>query len=89
MLVKLLGLADILSGIMVGLLTFGIKPVLLLIVASYLIVKSFILFSSASFLDMIAALIIFYAYLNPVHWVVTLLLAFWLLQKGILSIVLT
>ncbi len=89
MLVKLLGLIDILSAVMVALLIFGVKSSLILILACYLIVKGVIFFSYASILDMIAALIIFYAYLNPVHWVVLGLLTVWLLQKGIVSVVLT
>ena len=89
MLVKILGLADILAGVMVALLTFGIKSSLVLLLACYLIVKGVIFFSKASVVDMMIALIIFYAYLNQVHWIVTTIIAIWLLQKGILSVVLT
>lgn len=89
MLVKLLGLADILTAVMVALLIFGVKSPLVLILAGYLIVKGVIFFSHASMLDMVAALIIFYAYLNPVSWVILGLLAIWLFQKGIVSVIFT
>lgn len=86
MIVKLLGLLDILTGVMVALLTFGIKSPLLIILGSYLIVKGVIFFSGASVMDLFCALIIFYAYLNPVPGLVTGLVAIWLLQKGIVSL---
>lgn len=89
MLVKLLGLIDILTAVMVALLIFGVKSPLVLVFAGYLIVKGVIFFSSASVLDLVAALIIFYAYLNPVNFVILGLLAIWLLQKGIISVILT
>ncbi len=89
MIVKLLGLVDILSAVMVALLIFGVKSPLVLILAGYLVVKGVIFFSPASILDMIASLIIFYAYLNPINWVILGLLAIWLLQKGIVSVILT
>ena len=86
MLVKLLGLLDILTGVMVGLLTFGIKSPLLIVLGGYLIVKGVIFFSGASLLDLFFSLVIFYAYLNPVPGIVTGLIAVWLLQKGIFSL---
>ena len=86
MLVKLLGLLDILTGVLVALLTFGIKTPLLIILASYLIVKGVIFFSGASVMDLLCALIIFYAYLNHVPGIITGLIAIWLLQKGFFSL---
>lgn len=86
MIVKLLGLLDIFTGVIVALLTFGIKSPLLIILAGYLVVKGVIFFSGASIMDLFCALVIFYAYLNPVPGLVIGLVAVWLLQKGAFSL---
>jgi len=87
--VKLLGLLDILAGIAIGLLIFGSRSGWIIAAAVYLIVKSIMFFGGASIVDMLVGGTMLYAFLNPVSNLILIIMALWLIQKGVLSVTLT
>ncbi|MDP4012693.1 MAG: hypothetical protein Q8R00_03765 [Candidatus Nanoarchaeia archaeon] len=82
---KLLGALDVLAGITIALLIFGIESKFVLIFACYLFVKALFLFGGVSLVDLIVAVLMVYAYLNSLPTLVLSIMTFWLLQKGFIS----
>jgi len=86
MLLKLYGLLDLASGIVLLLLRFNISKIADFILAFYLVAKSlYYIKSLASIVDILAAVFIVLAALG-IYNILSYLFAIWLLQKGISSI---
>lgn len=86
MILFILGVLDLLSGIELFLLNYGIFSGFGLIFGIYLIVKGLIFIKSiSSVLDLIGGIVIvlmFYEISVPFYWLFSL----WLIQKGIFSL---
>jgi uncharacterized membrane protein HdeD (DUF308 family) len=86
MVVKLLGMFDLLSGIVLILLRFNLIKWVGLFFAAYLILKAILFIRDiTSFIDIIAGIFIILAVLgifNILSWIFVI----WLLQKGIFSL---
>jgi len=89
MIVILFGLADILAGLSLALVNFGVGGVMVYLAlasAAYLLVKGVVFFFDfASFLDLVSALMIILA-LFGFRTLWAYVFAAWLLQKGIRSL---
>jgi hypothetical protein len=85
-LVKLMGIADVLAAVSLFLLRWSIAEPLAYVCLAYLIFKAFKYFSNwASILDFISAITIGAALLGY-YSIFTYLVVLWLLQKGVRSI---
>ncbi|MEM4244741.1 MAG: hypothetical protein QW404_00185 [Candidatus Nanoarchaeia archaeon] len=87
MVVKILGVVDLLAALSILLLKFNIAPkIMVLTLAAYLIIKGIIFIKSVtSWADIAAGVIMvaaFYGWFNILTWVA----AVWLTQKGIISL---
>lgn len=86
MLVKLFGLLDIVSALILILLTYGIGESLAYIFAGYLILKGLLFFGGINtFFDLAGGVILILAaqgIYSLAYWIVIL----WLFQKGVLSL---
>lgn len=84
-LVKILGLFDVLAGISLILVKFGFNGLAILF-SVYLILKGLVyikdLISVADIICGVAVILAIYGYFNIFSWLVAL----WLLQKGIISL---
>ena len=87
MIVQLFGLLDIIAALSVVLLKFDIFIWLSLVLGIYLIIKSLIFIKSlASWIDLICGIVIIISYIgffSILSWIVAL----WLAQKGLFSLV--
>ena len=86
MVVKILGLLDLLAALSILLLRFNAVKTMAFALGIYLIIKGIIFIKSVtSVLDIAAGAIIliaFYGYFNILTWVA----AVWLVQKGVISL---
>jgi len=92
MIIKILGLVDILAAVIVFLFSkFSFIPDLFMYVTgAYLIVKGliFVLGSDvASVLDVISGLVVLVMAFYPVHVLIMVIVVFFLIQKGIFSLI--
>lgn len=92
MIIKILGILDILAGILFWLSAFFhiIPKPLLLIFAFYLLSKGIfflISFDIPSIIDVICSVIIFLSFTSTIPKFIAILVTLFLLQKGILSLV--
>ncbi len=87
MVVKILGIVDLLAALSILLLKFNITPkIMVLTLAAYLIIKGVIFIKSlTSWADIAAGIIMilaFYGWFNILTWAA----AVWLTQKGLISL---
>ncbi|MFH1210720.1 MAG: hypothetical protein V1645_02275 [archaeon] len=86
MVIKLLGIMDLLTALSIILLRFGAAKTMAFALGIYLIIKGIIFIKSVpSMLDIAAGIIVliaFYGYFNILTWIA----AIWLTQKGVISI---
>ncbi|MFH1332156.1 MAG: hypothetical protein ABIH63_02625 [archaeon] len=86
MVVKLLGIFDLLAALSIILLRFGVAKTMAIALAIYLIVKGAIYIKSVpSMVDIAAGIIMvlaFYGWFSILTWVA----AIWLTQKGVISL---
>ena len=92
MIVKILGVLDILTAIFFWIFAFfGIGPkTLVMILAFYLLIKGVIFLISAdiaSIIDIISAALIFLSLNFPLPKIIIILVALFLLQKGVFSLI--
>lgn len=86
MILKILGVLDLLSGIVLIVLRFAPLKVIPGLLAVYLIVKSIIFLKNiSSVIDLIAAIHIIFAMFGN-YYSLTWLFVLWLLQKGVFSL---
>lgn len=85
MIVKLFGILDILAGISLFLLKFGIGKYFALVLAIYLIIKGIFFFGFASALDILSAAVIIIAVISSFNFIYFIFVA-WLVQKGLISL---
>lgn len=86
MVLKILGVFDLLAALSIILLRFGITKTMALALAIYLIIKGIIFIKSIpSMVDIAAGLLIilaFYGHFTFLAWIA----AVWLTQKGVISL---
>ena len=85
MLIKLFGILDLLSALILFLMGYGLGKQFGLVFGLYLIIKSLIFFGWISLVDITAGTFMIFAGLGnylPFSW----LFVFWLLQKGAFSL---
>lgn len=92
MIVKILGILDILSGILFWLNGFFhlFPDTFMMLIALYLIIKGLIFVISkdiASILDIISGLVIYFSLTYVIPGFVIIIVTFFLLQKGVFSLV--
>jgi len=92
MIIKILGILDILAAISFWIFAFlGVIPKsIIMLFAFYLLSKGIFFLTSqdiASIIDVICAGAIFLSFSNPIPKFIVVLVALFLLQKGILSLV--
>ena len=86
-LMQLLGLLDILSGLIIIILKFGVFPELGLFLSIFLGIKSLIFIKDiASVLDLITAVFLCLAALG-FYFSFTWIFSIWLLQKGLITLI--
>ncbi len=86
MIVKILGLMDVISGIVLGLAYYELFGQIAVICALYLLIKGIIFFGSfATWIDLITA-IVFFLVIYGVSGVWVWIFIIWLMQKGIFSL---
>ncbi len=86
MIIKILGLLDIISSVFLGLSYFGYFKEVALIFAFYLLIKSIIFIKGfASIVDLITA-IVFFLVISGVSGAWVWIFVLWLLQKGVISL---
>ncbi len=91
MIVKVLGIIDILAAVLFWLFAFFniIPSTIVLILAIILLAKGLIFIISdhfASILDILSAILIFISLSFPMPKIITIIITIYLLQKGILSL---
>ena len=87
MIIRLFGIIDILAALSFLLILVDVGKTVALIIVTIILIKSIVFFSSlASIIDMVA-IIFFVLALFGFFSVFTWLSALWLLQKGIMSVV--
>jgi len=87
MLVKFLGLLDIIAGFIILILKFGFFQEVGLIFALYLALKGLIFIKDiSSVIDIITAVFLFLAAIN-FYFSFTWIFSIWLFQKGIFSLI--
>jgi len=86
MIVKLLGLIDLLAAVFIILLRFNIGSKIALIIALMLLVKSVIFLTSfVSFVDIVSGVFLLLA-VYGYYYFFTWIFALWLFQKGMISL---
>jgi hypothetical protein len=86
MIVKLLGLIDLLAAVFIILLRFNIGGSIALVIAILLLIKSFIFLRSfVSIIDILSGVFLLLAIYGH-YYFFTWLFALWLLQKAVVSI---
>ena len=86
MIVKILGLVDIISGIALGLAYFGLFEQMAFICGLYLFIKGIIFFGGfASWIDILTA-IVFLMIVYGIQGLWVFIFVVWLVQKGIFSL---
>ncbi len=86
MIVKLLGLIDLLAAVFIILLRFNIGGSIALVIAIILLIKSFVFLRSfVSIIDILSGVFLLLAIYGH-YYFFTWLFALWLLQKAIVSI---
>lgn len=85
MIVKILGMVDLLTAFGIVLLKFGIAEGLIVVLAFLLIAKAFVFFGWMSIFDFLAAVIIILAFYGIFSWF-TWIVFVYLLQKGFFSL---
>ena len=86
MIIKILGLLDIISGVFLGLGYFGFFKEVALVFAFYLLVKSIIFIKGfASIVDLITA-VVFFLVIYGINGAWVWIFVLWLLQKGFISL---
>ncbi|MEK6872854.1 MAG: hypothetical protein AABW90_02485 [Nanoarchaeota archaeon] len=92
MIVKILGILDIITSILFWIFTiFSVKSLesAVLLLGLFLLVKGVVFFSNlslASLLDIASSIFIIYANSNEIHIIFVIAVSLFLLQKGILSL---
>lgn len=91
MLVKVLGIADLLTALVFFTSSIAgfIPDKLVLIVGLYILIKGIIfilIFDFASFIDVTAGIVILFSLAYNVHMIIIAIVALYLIQKGIISL---
>lgn len=87
MVVRILGLIDLLTALSVVLLRFGIAKTMALALAIYLIIKGIIFIKNiTSMIDIAAGVVVLIAALGYFTPIITWIAAIWIAQKGVISL---